>query len=70
MGVPGYVYRVVCPHGTPTLQVEDAMAMWEELHRFDESINLAIAKSRPEADSLKAVPPAIQPIPSLPSLHL
>mmetsp|Transcript_137045 Transcript_137045/g.238278 ORF Transcript_137045/g.238278 Transcript_137045/m.238278 type:complete len:1651 (-) Transcript_137045:230-5182(-) len=34
-------------------KVEDAMAMWEELHRFDESINLAIAKNHPEADSLK-----------------
>jgi intraflagellar transport protein 172 len=34
-------------------KVEEAMAMWEELHRFDESIELAAAKGHPQADSLK-----------------
>lgn len=30
-------------------QLDDAMAMWADLHKFDESIELAYARNHPEA---------------------
>eukprot|EP00668_Euglena_longa_P000083 GGOE01000099.1.p1 GENE.GGOE01000099.1~~GGOE01000099.1.p1 ORF type:complete len:1743 (+),score=650.33 GGOE01000099.1:779-5230(+) len=34
-------------------RLEDAMAMYSDLHRFEDSIELAYAKNHPEADELK-----------------
>jgi intraflagellar transport protein 172 len=34
-------------------RLDDAMAMWADLHKFDESIELAYARNHPEADTLK-----------------